>query len=1439
MIAGLALLVTAGTVHAESWRFVSMPDFLNVDTEYPQKGWEESLTCILESVKSETPDFLVVPGDLVMGHWHNGDKSRPGLDGIEYYADIYYPAWKARLAAHGIKWYAALGDHELGDNPWRYKGALERVAAYKREFREHLGMPLNGPDHMKGTAFWWRHKNVLFVSVDVFEQGKSNQGAIRTGVTGKQLEWLNAVFEQNRDATHRIVMGHAPCLGPVRKWSSSGLMVEEGRESPFWQCLKANDVDLYLCGEVHAITCTERDGVQQIAHGGLIGYNERTNYLVVDVHPDRLELAIKEIDMIPSGKPLWQPGNNRPLEKVTITPAMKRRGFVPVGKLTINKAGEDKSFHNPQGYFLKKYETSEERARPGFKGGTPLPRINLDGTIGTAVSCASDKGNGLAIYIGSDVKTMVELSETERYLVHALCDDRERVSSLRRELASKDLYGPVSVQHWDGGRLPYASDLVNKLVVDSGSVSNLEVMRVLVPNGTAKVRRKGSWIQKVKPRPRSMDDWTHYLHNGSGNPVAQDDLVHSPRQVRWVGAPRWARHHEHMASMNALVSAAGKLFYICDEGPRVSMLHPPKWKLSARDAYNGLLLWQRDMGEWFPHLYPLKSGPATMPRRLVADQKHLFATLSIDGPVSVIDNGTGETVREIAGTEKTREIVLADGILLLARGDVGETSVTAADPASGRVLWDKKLPVAALTLAANAKQAVFLSGGELVALAPRTGERLWSAAVASLKSSSPKQAGSPEWISKSPPRLILHEDVVLLGLFKSVFAFSIIDGKPLWNTPSPVSGYASPRDLFVIDNLAWWGDTAGAKKSGRFWGRDLLSGEIKAEFDPQDESIVWLSHHRCHISKATCNYILPARMGIEFVDLEKQAWQENHWVRGGCLYGAMPANGLLYAPPHACACYFEAKLNGFNALTSATDKGEIIPAVKRLEKGLAFDAPLPDAGERGEDWPMFRGDPSRSGSSPTTIGSDMEPRWRCELGPGLTQPVMRDGRVFVATRDNHTLWALDAESGKRLWRFTAGGRIDSPPAIHRGRAVFGCRNGWVYCLAADSGKLAWRYRAVPYESLVMAYGQLESAWPVSGSVLIVNDEVHCVAGRNMFLDGGLRYLRIDLATGNAVSEVVMDRTDPIKGGTIQKYDSWLDMTTTLPDVLSCDGRNVYMRSLPFDLQGNRRRVTHIAGETEPAHLFSPTGYLDDAWFHRSYWTYGRTFPGGWIGHLNPGRYNPSGRLLVMDDENVYGYGRKPDYYRWTTALEYRLFAVDRKAHETRDIYAYDKFKNDQLTKFPEMKIDKHMELPSGNKPAVVPRYDTVWEHAGPAILVRAMAASKAKLFLAGPEDVSDEGSFSFVDARRHVWDLQVLTDVAAKSDLAEQAAIWDGESGASLLVVSKKDGKTLSRHTLDSLPVFDGLIVAGGQVIVATTEGSVVCLGESVDDSGRARADYE
>jgi hypothetical protein len=61
-------------------------------------------------------------------------------------------------------------------------------------------------------------------------------------------------------------------------------------------------------------------------------------------------------------------------------------------------------------------------------------------------------------------------------------------------------------------------------------------------------------------------------------------------------------------------------------------------------------------------------------------------------------------------------------------------------------------------------------------------------------------------------------------------------------------------------------------------------------------------------------------------------------------------------------------------------------------------------------------------------------------------------------------------------------------------------------------------------------------------------------------------------------------------------------------------------------------------------------------------------------------------------------------------------------------------------------------------------------------------------------------------------------------DEKDPYASFDGRLGARLVSVSAKDGKKLAERTLDSPPVFDGMIAAGGRLLVALEDGSLVCL---------------
>ena len=204
----------------------------------------------------------------------------------------------------------------------------------------------------------------------------------------------------------------------------------------------------------------------------------------------------------------------------------------------------------------------------------------------------------------------------------------------------------------------------------------------------------------------------------------------------------------------------------------------------------------------------------------------------------------------------------------------------------------------------------------------------------------------------------------------------------------------------------------------------------------------------------------------------------------------------------------------------------------------------------------------------------------------------------------------------------------------------------------------------------MAFEQLESVWPVHGSVLVQNGFVFGVAGRSNFLDGGLRFLKLDARTGSMVAESIIDEIDPETGKNLQMRHETLQMPVGLPDILSSDGENVYMKSQRLDQEGQRYDIGPNSGDFagqaaihagKHAHLFAPMGFLDDTWFHRSYWVYGKSFAGGHAGYYQAGKFAPSGRILVFDKDNVYGFGRKPDHLRWTTVLEHQLFSAPREA----------------------------------------------------------------------------------------------------------------------------------------------------------------------------------
>ncbi len=1046
---------------------------------------------------------------------------------------------------------------------------------------------------------------------------------------------------------------------------------------------------------------------------------------------------------------------------------------------------------------------------------------------------------GLIVHLNCGDGGLTEaLRVSDSYLVHGLDPEIENVQTARQNILSKHKYGPISVDQLLDDRLPYRDNLVNLVVADDlGSVSMDEVMRVLAPGGVAMIRGTLGWGKTVKPWPPEMDEWNQYLYSAGGNPVSKDEAISPIKHYQWIGSPRWARHHDTTASMSAMVSAGGRIFYVMDEGPKESIQLPAENYLVARDAFNGTILWKMTIPEWQEHLFPLKAGPAYLPRRLVAIGDSVFVTLGINAALSEVDAATGQVIRTFPNTEQTSEIIYSDDTLFLVVGrpernpepyvpehtyvwDTAEqgrsewawhyqsAQIMALDAPDGAELWTAEYPVAPLSLSADASSVYFFNGSRMICIDRHTGEENWQSSTLFEKTITTAYA----------PRVVVHDDVVLFsGLYnQAMTALSAVDGQRLWTAAQPLSGHYSPEDIFVIDGLVFTGATANMGDDGNYVGRNLHTGEIEVEI-PCDVDIYWF-HQRCYPSKATENYIIPSRTGIEFVDLEQERWTVNHYARGGCTYGLMPSNGLIYTPPHACACYMEAKLSGFCALAGSFASEpdlEAEAAENRLELGPAYGVAITDEGDP-DDWPTYRHDAERSAAASASVQLPLVAKWGVNLGGKLSSPVAAGNRVYVASVDAHTVHALDAATGIELWTYTVGGRVDSPPTIYKGRVLFGSADGYVYCLSAETGSLIWRFRAAPMDRRMVAFEQIESVWPVHGSVLVQDDTLYCVAGRSMFLDGGMRLLLLNPETGEMLSEVVMDEINPNTGENLHASVSNLDMPVGLPDILSSDGQYLYMRSQQFDLEGNRQliRVRYVGNQVgEGAHVFSPVGFLDDSQFARSYMMYGKSVLGGWGGWEVMAQLIPSGRLIAVDEDTVYGYGRKPEFLSESIVLEYQLYAAA-KSSSQQDInhILQNRGQGGGALDPSFMNYAGDWKLRQGIPMTDQTAVNYHWKLDKPGLQARGMVLAGDSLFVAGPPDMVDEEAAFFA-----------LDDEDVLALLAEQSAMLEGKEGALLWVVSAGTGEKLAEYQLDSLPVWDGMVAANGNLYLTTMNGETIC----------------
>jgi len=783
---------------------------------------------------------------------------------------------------------------------------------------------------------------------------------------------------------------------------------------------------------------------------------------------------------------------------------------------------------------------------------------------------------GLAVASGDlDISWVRDLAESGSCLVLVLVEDAPAAEALRGGFVESGHSGYVTVASWDGRRIPLADHAAN-LIAGVGA-DPAERLRVLVPvRGQDLTMVDGAWKSRTKPMPDGMDGWGHFFHNAAGTKVSRDTAIEIPNSLRWVAGPRlnslangngWRvqdgiavseTEHQPMGWGGAghkRVLAEGRDAFngtlhwmrtmqtrrvfktkplILEDGRLLSWIDDGQTsRLAAYNAVSGELMRVYENSLQYRH----SPHYADEPEFTYFDGKIIHSHRNV---VRCLDAGTGEILWHQTHQSPDESVIgLVRPVIAADLGRVVFAEVGAME--IGRS--GANFPSLRLALDGHARFPGFQAEG-LVAMDLKTGERLWR---------TPVNADLRDWNRREPHtnthqyRSIFKPDKRTFhslayrdgrmfamngidangGMVSVVWCVDARDGRDLWTEPVRPSDHpqAAARtrwerfDLFPLPDGTLF-------SYGHGWSRmDQATGKILAFGSNAG------GNARCDAGAATANLILAGFGNFFNLSDEVAQWTRRDITRSVCGGAGTPAYGMQYFQGTGCGCY--TMVRGNLALGRAP-LPEPVPVEARRTNGPAYGNPLGEA-SAASDWPTYLYDGLRGAWAPRPGPQALVEHWRVQVaspitpdvegirqdwlhngfynGP-VTAPVVANGVVVAADREGRSVRAYDAASGELRWTVHTGARVLTPPTLSRGRAVFGTRDGYVHCHDLATGVLAWKFLAAPERRYLMSYGQIESVWPLHGSLPVVDGMVVATAGYHGELDGGIWAWGLDLATGD-------------------------------------------------------------------------------------------------------------------------------------------------------------------------------------------------------------------------------------------------------------------------------------------------------------------------------------
>jgi outer membrane protein assembly factor BamB len=851
---------------------------------------------------------------------------------------------------------------------------------------------------------------------------------------------------------------------------------------------------------------------------------------------------------------------------------------------------------------------------------------------------------GLAVVVGTtDGVLEAELTNGGKMLVQGLALSDEAATKARAHLFSQKLYGLATVSRVQSARtLPYYDRLINLLIADLDTLGADappldELMRVLGYEGVAYLRKDGVWKKHTRPMSSDVDAWTHTLHDASRDSLARDLVVSPPNAARWIAGPAvWKRIGGPRTGDGVFVQVLPAIRRV----KRTGGLVPNPACIWARDVHSGVLLWKRPICTY-------RHGSGDYPQdglgeSIVAAEGRVFC-YRVCPPEPVVLTAWNIRTGELE-TEFSQSVSLPSGTDPRGRRPVAEEDWNALTVSS---------------IAVHQGRVIQLFKNHLFVMDARTGKVLW-------KKDAPAESWW-RWAVAGDGKLLILRGKVQFGggrwgphgrvhliEAKAIEAFRLEDGRAVWTFTDfgpdmkymcglwgYAEGYLPLKGRATIDkgggrpHIALLDTETGQRvwetEAGRNEGGEASSATIL------DDKLLWYAydgcdvhelatgklmwsfgvhrHDSCASSVATPNYVLllkafvPLDQSFPVPRGQRPIYYINRNVQIQCRDKVAPSYGSIYDTQQACRC--EAFLPANSARYGVSPTPPVTDATRlRQDAPPALGAVQPQTAARGStvaiDWlkPESVEDPWLWSYSTEHIARLGERR-HALVWPGYqrdtTEPVQAADLSLVAHVHEHRMAAL--RDGTEVWNFVAGGRIGEPPVVHRDLAIFGSHDGYVYAVRLADGKPVWRFLAAPADKRHVAFGQVESAWPVF-NVVVHNGRLYFAAGRHPELDGGIHVYCLDPVTGdlnwhvrhlrglttgqNTWRRSASSSQEMARGSTPEKPNTF-DGCFVIADPITIKDNKIYMRLSPVvDLSDPQDTIVNSETLVPPGIGRSPT-----------------------------------------------------------------------------------------------------------------------------------------------------------------------------------------------------------------------------------------------------------